>query len=218
MKDKKDVGKSQIIDALNWRYATKKFDTSKKVSESDLNELLEAMRLSASSFGIQPWKFLVITNKSIREKIKGAAWGQAQVTDASHLIVLCVKKGLDKKYMSEYVKFVETDRGLKAGALKGFEDMLHGYIDSSSGKVDDWSRRQVYIVLGNLLTSAALKRIDACPMEGFDAGKVDEILGLEKKGFGVAVMCPIGYRASDDDYAKHKKTRFPLNSIVERLN
>ncbi|MEK6926970.1 MAG: NAD(P)H-dependent oxidoreductase [Nanoarchaeota archaeon] len=218
MVNKKEGSQSDLISSLNWRYATKKFDSSKKVSEKDLNELLEAMRLTPSSFGIQPWKFLVVTNKEIREKIKGAAWGQAQVTDASHLIVLCIRKGLDKKYMSEYVKFVESERGFKSGMLKGFEKMLHEYLDNFSGNVEDWSKKQVYLVLGNLLTSAALKKIDACPMEGFDAAKVNEILGLEKKGLGAVLMCPIGFRASDDKYANHKKVRFSLKKIVEKID
>jgi len=198
---------SQVIKALNWRYATKKFDPSKKVSDEDLNELLEVLRLAPSSWGLQPWKFIVVTNPELRKKLREHAWGQPQVTDASHLIVLAARTDLDEKYVKEYVKEISKQRGVSLESVKGYEDMMTDFVKGTSKEeLIHWAKKQVYLALGMLLEAAALKHIDACPMEGFDAQKFDEV--LELKNLTAAVLCTIGYRSPDDPASKLEKVRF----------
>ena len=207
--------KNFFIDALNWRYATKQFDTTKKISEKDLNELLESARLSASSFGLQPWKFVVVEDKKLREKLRENGFGQPQITDASHLIVLCSVKNLDEKYVRKYAEHTAKIRGIPVESLKGFEDMLVGFA-KQLGKQEmlNWTKKQTYIALGTLLSACALKKIDASPMEGFNPEKFDEILGLEKLGLASAVLCAVGYRSEKDETQNYKKVRFDMKDIV----
>lgn len=203
-----------LIPALKWRYATKQFDPTKKVPETEFNELTEALRLSASSFGLQPWKFFVIKNPAIRAKIREHAWGQSQVTDASHLIVLAARKGIDDEYIRHFIKATAETRKTTIEALKGYEDMMLNAVRNMPPEaVTAWNQRQVYIALGTLLLAAAEKGIDACPMEGFDPKKVDEVLGL--KDFTVTAICPVGYRAASDSYATAAKVRFPASEVIE---
>lgn len=204
-----------ILNALQWRYATKKFDTTKKVSEKDFNFLLEATRLSASSFGLQPFKILVIKNPSIREELKAAAWNQPQITEASHLIVFAAKKNLGEKDVEEYLSLIAKERNVHIDTLKSFKDMLQGFVEGATPeKMTEWSKKQAYIALGTLLETAALYNIDACPMEGFDAAQFDTILNLDKDHLTAAVICTLGYRASDDEAAKQKKVRFPKDKLI----
>jgi len=211
--------KSNIIESLEWRYATKKFDQAKKVSDADLNEILEAGRLAPSSFGLQPWKFIVITNPELRKELKEVTWSQPQVCDASHLIVLAVRTDVNEAYIKNYVKKIAEVRKVPVENLKGYEEMMVGAIKGKSkdtiNHIIDWSARQVYIALGFMLETAALKKIDACPMEGFDAEKYDEILGLKKDNLHAVVLMPVGHRA-DDPAAKMPKVRFDQKDIVIR--
>jgi len=207
--------KNSFIDALNWRYATKKFDSAKKISEKDLNELLESARLSASSFGLQPWKFVVVEDKNLREKLKGEGFGQPQITDASHLIVLCSIRNLDEKYIKKYIEHVAKIRGISVDALKGSEDMMVGFAKQLGKQAMlEWTKKQTYIALGTLLSACALKKIDASPMEGFNPEKFDEILGLEKLGLASTVLCAVGYRSEKDETQHYKKVRFEMKDIV----
>lgn len=205
-----------IIEDLNWRYATKIFDPTKKVSEADLKELLEALRLSASSFGIQPWKFVVVTDKKLREELRKNARDQPQVTDASHLIVLCARTNVDENHVKKHVNEIARTRDVTAHSLKDYESSMAGSV-KRKGKEEilEWSIRQVYIALGALLTACAVKRIDACPMEGFDRTAFDRILGLKNESLTSAVLCPVGYRG-DDKHASAKKVRFPQDEIIIR--
>ena len=199
--------KNKIIEQLNWRYATKVFNKNKKVEDKDLNILLEAMRLSPSSFGIQPWKFVLVKNAQIREKIKEAAYGQNQITDASYLLVFCAK-----------TKIAESDIDKLVGDNKDYKNVIMGAITNRSDHdLLNWNARQVYIALGFLLETCALMKIDACPMEGFDNAKVDEILGLKEMGLTSMVMCPIGYRSNEDKYSKKEKFRFCLEELVLKV-
>ncbi len=206
----------KIIPALNWRYATKKFDAKKKLSDNEVSVLLESLRLAPSSFGIQPWKFLVITNSEIRKKIMEASWNQKQVVEASHLIVITVDKHVNESLIKKYITQVAKVRKVTIDSLKGFQDML---INFRKGLTDeqavDWAKKQAYIALGFLMESASLVGVDSCPMEGFDSKKVDEILGLDKKRLTTAVMCPVGFRASDDNYSKETKVRFDEKDVIE---
>ena len=207
--------KNSFIDALNWRYATKKFDSAKKISEKDLNELLESARLSASSFGLQPWKFVVVEDKNLREKLKGEGFGQPQITDASHLIVLCSIRNLDEKYIKKYIEHVAKIRGISVDALKGSEDMMVGFAKQLGKQAMlEWTKKQTYIALGTLLSACALKKIDASPMEGFNPEKFDEILGLEELDLVSTVLCAVGYRSEKDETQHYKKVRFEMKDIV----
>jgi nitroreductase len=199
---------------LNWRYATKKFDPSKKISKQDLTRLLEALRFSPSSYGLQPWKFVIIHDPVLRKKLRPHAWDQPQVTDADTLIVFCVLKTMDEEYVKNYVDLIATVRGVTKESLSGYEQKI---MSSLKGKgpeaISQWMKHQVYIALGVFLAECAHRKIDACPMEGFDPKKFDEILGLPKEGLESVVLCAIGYRASDDKYARSKKVRFDKKDV-----
>jgi nitroreductase len=209
---------TDIIKALNWRYATKTFDAAKKVSEGDKAVLIEALRLSPSSFGLQPWRFFIVTDPEVRKKLRAAAYDQPQVTDASFLVVFTVNKNVDDKYVDGYTKAIADTRGVPIESLKGFEDGIKGSLKGKTqAEVTAWSSRQVYIALGTLLTSAAVLGVDACPMEGFDNAKVDEILGLGSLGFASLAFAAVGYRATGDKYANAKKVRFPKEQVITEI-
>lgn len=205
-----------IIDSLNWRYATKVFDPNKKVSDTDLKTILEALRLSPSSFGLQLWKFVVVTNQDLKNKLVEQSWGQKQVADCSHLLVLCRPEKVTHEDVDHYVNDIAKTRGVSEGTLTGYGNMMKTVIDNlKEDQLKAWLEKQIYIALGVLHTVCADLKIDSCPMEGFVAGSYDEILGFTQKGLKTVVVCPIGYRSSDDKYASLKKVRFPLNEVVE---
>jgi nitroreductase len=199
---------STLLDNLNWRYATKKFDAAKKISTADLNTLKEAVRLSASSYGLQPYKVVIVENPELREQLKGAAYGQTQITDASHLFIFANDLNLDAKSVEAYINNISETRGVPAEALGGFSDMMNGVIGSlSSDAKNNWTAKQTYIALGNLLSSAAELRIDATPMEGFNPAAFNEILGFDKLGLNASVIATIGYRHEEDEAQHYKKVR-----------
>lgn len=207
-----------VISALNWRYATKKFDATKKISVSDFDTLLESVRLSPSSLGLQPWKIVVVTDAKLREKLKIAAHGQSQVLDASHLIVFAARKNLDEKYINSYLGNVAQIRKQRDEDLSGYKQMI---LSSTSTKnkqqISEWNARQAYIALGVLLESAALLKIDACPMEGFDPIQFDTILNLTETDYSSVVIAPVGYRSLEDKYANAPKARFAKKDIIIEL-
>lgn len=199
-----------------WRYATRKFDTTKKLSQEQLDELTEALRLSASSYGLQPWKFIVVENPELRVKLREYAWDQAQLTDASQVIVLCAKTDLTTDDVHAYLDAIVKERGMTREQLKTFEDMLtSGPLQMPKDALSNWMIRQVYIALGFVLSAAAQLQIDACPMEGFDKTKFDEVLGLKEKGLQSVVLCAVGFRAADDMVAGMAKVRFPREQMIE---
>ena len=207
---------NNFLDSLKWRYATKKFDAEKKVSEENMNEILEAGRLSASSFGLQPWKFVVVENKETRQKLKEAGWNQAQITDASHLVILCARRNMEKEYISKFVRKTAEIRNIPYESLKDYEDMMIGSVKGKTQQdLENWNKKQVYIALGTMLSACALKKIDACPMEGFDSTAFDRI--LELKDYTSAAIMAVGYRAEDDAYAQYKKSRFDMKDVVQRV-
>lgn len=199
---------NSYIDQLNWRYATKKFDASKKIASNDLNTLLEGIRLSASSYGLQPYHVFVIDDPEIRGKLKTVSWDQSQITEASGLLVFANKTTFDESLVEAYLKKISETRELPLDALQGYGELMKSKLLALS---DDqkavWASRQVYIALGNLLSAAASLEIDACPMEGFHPGKVNEILGLNEKQLNAVVMATIGYRSKEDHTQYHTKVR-----------
>jgi len=203
-----------LIEKLNWRYATKKFDHTKKLNAEQLDELLKAVQLSPSSAGLQAYKVIVVEDAAIKEQLRAAANNQAQLTDASQVIIFASETNLDEAYAKNYIDLVAKTRNVGRETLAGFEQMLTGNIN----RLDDaqklaWSHKQTYIALGVLLIVAAELGIDACPMEGFNAAKFDELLGLREKGLTTSVIAAIGFRAEDDMYSKLVKVRKPEEEL-----
>ena len=199
---------SNFINDANWRYATKKFDSTKKVSTEDLKTLKEAIRLSASSYGLQPYKVFIIENPELRAKIQPAAWGPAQIVDASQLIVFANMTNFSDKDIDVSLSLTTETRGLPADALKGYGDFMKSKIGVLSEDVrNTWTSKQTYLALGNLLNAAAELRIDVTPIEGFEPDKVNEILGLKQLGLNASVLATIGYRHKDDATQNYVKVR-----------
>jgi nitroreductase len=219
MKNNNTISREQLLDRLNWRYATKQFDSGRKIASADWATLEEALRLSPSSGGLQPWKFIVITDPAMRAKLLPASYGQPQITNASHLVVFAAKKNFGEVDVDAFINHTAATRGVPAESLTPFRDMLVGGIVRAQDEQarDAWARNQAYIALGNLLTSAALLGVDACPMEGFDRAQYDQILGLNDQGYGSAVIATLGYRASTDKYADATKVRFATEQIFTRI-
>ncbi len=205
---------SKVLEALKWRYATKSFDTEKKLSEEQLTLLKEALRLAPSSFGLQPWHFIVVENAAVREKLRAAGYNQAQITDASHFFVLASEKNVDENLVDKYMHNVAAVKNIPVENLGGFRTMLHGAIAMKSAEGRrDWAARQVYIALGVLLTTAALEGIDAAPMEGFDPSQFDEILGLGEKNLESRVIVGVGFRSAADAASQAPKVRYSENEV-----
>lgn len=199
---------SNFLENQNWRYATKQFDASKKISDADFNTLKEAVRLSASSYGLQPYKVVIVENPEVREQLKAAAWGQGQVTDASHLFIFTNDLNLDAVSVDKYISNISEVRGVPTDALGGFSDMMKGVIANLSADAKHiWTAKQTYLALGNLLNAAAELKIDATPMEGFNAAKFNEILGFDKLGLNASVIATVGYRHDEDNSQHFKKVR-----------
>lgn len=206
----------QIIKALNWRYATKIFDPSKIVSEEDLHTILESARLSPSSIGAEMWKFIVITNKEIREKLRVAGYNQPQITDASHLIVLTYRTDVAENLTKEKIERTAKIQNTSESNLEGLKSFLENSVTQKiqSGDLESWIRSQVYIPLGMMIETSALIGVDSCPMEGFESDKVDEILGLKEKNLKSVTMLALGYRG-DDPASKRPKVRRDFNDVIE---
>jgi nitroreductase len=215
----KSIDRTHLLDQLNWRYATKQFDAQRKISAQDWATLEDALQLSPSSGGLQPWKFIVVTDPAVRAKLLPASYGQPQITDASHLVVFAAKKNFDEADVDAHIKHTAEVRGVSPGSLATYRDMLVGGIVKSQDEPARaaWARNQTYIALGNLLTSAALLGIDACPMEGFDRAQYDDILGLSAQGVTTAVIATVGYRSPGDKYAAAPKVRFPKSEIFVQV-
>ena len=209
---------NKIIENLEWRYACKKFDSTKKVSTEDLNTILDGVILTASSYGMQPWEFVVVTNDKVRSDLVAASYNQAQVKDASHLIVLCVRKEIDEKLVDSYIGDISKKRGLDLDSLEGFKKMLMTLVLKEDKQKAAWAKNQVYIALGNLLNICSTLRIDSCPMEGISPKKYGEILGLSELGLKAVLACPIGYRSGDDNYADVSKVRFDKKELIKFID
>lgn len=205
---------SSSLESLQWRYATKQYDTTKKLSDEQRHLITEALRLAPSSFGLQPWKFVHVTDPALREQLKAVAWNQSQLTDASDIFVLCSATSLDEAYVDGYLASIAAIRGIPVESLADFRKMLVGSIAARSTQLAEWNARQLYIALGVALTVAAENRIDATPMEGFDTKKFDEILGLAKYGVESRVILALGFRSSEDKSASAPKARFAEKDVV----
>ena len=213
------ISSENLLQQLNWRYATKQFDPQRKISARDWETLEEALVLSPSSGGLQPWKFIVVTDPAMRAKLTPASYGQPQINAASHLVVFASKMNLNEADVDAHIKHIAEVQGAPFEAFAQLRGMLVGGIVKAldeNGR-NAWARNQVYIALGNLLTSAALLGVDACPMEGFDRAQYDEILGLKAQGFTTAVIATLGYRSPADKYAMAPKVRFPKEQVITHI-
>ncbi len=209
----------QLIEQLNWRYATKQYDPTRKISAQDWAVLEEALVLTPSSVGLQPWTFFVIDDPNVRAKLLLASYGQPQIVDASHLIVFATKTNYSAADVDAHVRQAAKVRGVDVESLEGLRAMALRSVVQGMSDVErrNWAANQTYIALGNLLTSAALLGIDATPMEGFEKHRYDDILGLKARGLTASVVAAVGYRKDTDKYAAVPKVRFPRELVVQHV-
>ena len=208
-----------LIDKLQWRYATKKMDASKVVPQEKLEQILEAIRLSASSSGLQPYEILVVTNKAVREKIRAIAWDQSQITDCSYLLVFAAWDNYTAQRINDAFDMTEEIRNFKSESGTAYrQNLLSNYTARDPEVNFTHAAKQTYIAVGTALIAAAYEEVDCTPMEGFDPAALDEILNLKAKGLRSVVMMPIGYRKSDEDWLVNlKKVRRPKDQFVSRI-
>ncbi len=212
------VSPDAILSQLQWRYATKKFDPTRKIAPDLWAKIEQAAVLAPSSFGLQPWKFVVVTDPEVRKKLHPVSWNQPQILDASHLVVFAAKNPPTPADVERHVVRTAEVRGLQPAALDGFRQMMLGSLTKMTEKdAHNWAARQTYIALGFFLSACALAGVDACPMEGFQAAQYDEILGLKAKGLSAVVIATAGYRSEADPNAKLAKSRFDVTDVVERV-
>lgn len=211
------IAPHQLVSNLQWRYATKKFDPTRKIPDPIWSALEDSLVLAPSSFGLQPWKFFVIQDQNLRQQLLPHSWNQTQVVEASHLVVFAIKTQLDVAYADRYLERMAEVQGVPIDTLAGFGNMLKGFLEKPPLSLDEWAVRQVYIALGQFMVAAAMVGVDTCPMEGFIPAKYDEILGLPQQGYRSVVVCPAGYRDPADKYASRPKVRFPKSMMIGYL-
>ena len=201
---------------LRWRYACKKFDADKVIPRDTWKALEQSLVLAPSSFGLQPWKFVVVTTPAVKELLLPASWGQTQVRDASHLVVFAARNPMTAADVDRYIERIVHVRGVTRESLAGFQKVMHNFLDKPPKglTLNEWAARQTYIALGTFMTAAAAVGLDTCPLEGIQPDKYDEILGLSALGYQTVVACAAGYRAADDRYAHVPKVRFATEDVI----
>jgi nitroreductase len=215
----KIIDRHQLIDQLNWRYATKQYDPTRRISVQDWATLEEALVLTPSSAGLQPWTFFVIDDPNVRAKLLLASYGQPQIVDASHLVVFATKTNYSPADVDAHIQQAARVRGVEVESLEGLRAMALRSVIQGMTDVErrNWAANQTFIALGNLLTSAALLGIDATPMGGFEKCRYDDILGLKARGLTASVVAAVGYRKESDKYATVPKVRFPREIVVQHV-
>jgi nitroreductase len=208
----------QLLAALRWRYATKQFDASRKIPEDIWAAIEESLVLTPSSFGLQPWKFLVVKNPAVRARLLPESWSQPQVTDASHFVVLTARTDLSTADIDAWISRMAEVQGKSPEDVAPLKGMIAGFAERMSEEDRHaWNIRQVYIALGQLMAAAAVLGIDSCPMEGISAPAYDRILGLEGSGYATVVACALGYRSPEDKYAAAPKARFDTAKVIQHV-
>lgn len=208
---------TELLVQLNWRYATKVFDPEEKIHEATMEALEDSLVLSPSSFGLQPWKFIIVEDQAVKEQLLPLSWHQPQTRDCSHFVVMAYNDSFELSEIDRYLKATVEARGGDISDHDGLKRVMAGFIQRSidGATIDDWCKNQVYIALGQLMASAAVLGIDACPMEGINPPEFDKVLGLENSGFKTLVACALGYRDESDKYAILPKIRYPKDEIIE---
>jgi len=209
---------ADLISQLRWRYATKEFDTARKISDDVWAALEESLILTPSSFGLQPWKFVVVTSQEVKDQLVSYSWRQKQPAQCSHFVVFAVNKALTEADVDSYLERIVDVRKVTAESLAGFRKMMTGSIvqGMSEGVRMEWAIRQAYIAIGNFMTAAAVLGVDTCPMEGIDPARYDEVLGLDALGYATCVACAAGYRSATDRYATVPKVRYRPDQVILR--
>lgn len=212
------ISPKELLESLNFRYATKVFDPTRKIEAETWAALEASLVLTPSSFGLQPWRFIVVNSSEIREKLKTSSWGQSQVTDASHLVVFTARTDLSQQDIDAWIRRLSDVQSTPLENLAGYAGMISSFSASmSQSEKQAWNTRQVYIALGQLMTAAAVMKIDTCPLEGISPGDYNEILGLKDTGYTAVVACALGYRSPNDSHAKAKKARFAAETLIKRV-
>ena len=207
-----------IIKSLEWRYASKKFDNTTIISDNKVARLCEAFNLTATSYGLQPLKLIVLKNKELQLKMQSAAFNQSQVSTASHVLIICIEKTIDKAFIDAYFEQMRKIRPNQEDGISSYQKVLtERFENKSNEELKLWATKQAYIALGNLLTVCAVEQIDTCPMEGFLPSEVDSLLKLDDKNLSSVLLLPIGYRDKNDIGANEEKVRRPLSEIIETI-
>ena len=212
------ISSAQLLESLNWRYATKAFDPDRKIDAQLWRTLQESLVLAPSSYGLQPWKFISVhNNPDLQAQLMAASWNQTQPRDASHFVVFAVRKDIGAEHLDRYLARTAEVRGTSVEAMAGFRKVIAQSLDGAreKGTLDTWQSHQIYIALGQFMVAAALLGIDTCPMEGIDKAKFDELLGLDTGKWATVVACAAGYRSEGDKYATTPKVRFDLEEVFE---
>jgi nitroreductase len=202
---------------LHWRYATKRFDPSRRIDAETWGVIEQSLVLTPSSFGLQPWKFIVISSQEIKDQLPAISWGQSQPKDCSHMVVFASLQELTADHVDHFLEKTSRVRSVPLASLEGYRKVILGFMDATRGQHAVWSAHQAYIALGQLMATAAALGIDACPMEGIVPAKYDEFLGLAGGPYATRVGCALGYRHSEDGYARNPKVRFEPEEVIERL-
>lgn len=210
---------AHLLETLQWRYATQKFDPNQKIAPPLWEALEHAMVLTPSSIGLQPWKFIVVTDQAMKDRLVPASFRQAKVAECSHFVVFTVRRNLGHDHVDRHIARMVEVRGVAPESLGKFRQMATGNLDRAreEGRLDLWQTHQVFIALGQFMVSAAVLGVDTCPMEGLEPEKYDEILGLKDTGYATVVACCAGYRLPDDKYATTKKVRFKPEDVIVRI-
>lgn len=207
-----------LLQDLRWRYATKKFDAAKAIPTELWSAVEESLVLTPSSFGLQPWHFVVITDEAVRAELMGHSWNQPQVADCSHFLVLTARKDIDEAFINAFIASTAEKRGLAVESLEEYRQMMVGFVLGMDAEARfAWAKLQTYIALGQVMSSAAHLGLDACPLEGISPAEYDRVLGFEEKGLGTTVACAFGYRSAEDKYAELAKVRNPLENLITRI-
>jgi nitroreductase len=202
------------IESLQWRYATKKFDSQKSLDKSQLEVLAQAFNLTATSYGLQPCRLVIVQDQDLKEKMVPLSYGQLQVKDASAVLVICTTS-VDANYVKDYFSIVKKERNTPDEVIQPFQDFLaNTFSKKEVVETEQWAKNQAYLTLGNLLTVCAQQKIDSCPMEGFVPEEIDQLLGLQEKGLKSTLLLPVGYRSEDDAMSQLKKVRRPQQEMV----
>ena len=213
------ISTTDLLQQLKWRYAVKEFDPSERIPDEVIETLEESLVLTPSSFGLQPWKFIIVGDQSLKDQMPGISWNQPQPKECSHMVLLAIKRDFAESDVNRFIECLAEARQVSEESLEGYRNFAGGFVAQgvSEGWIEHWSTHQVYIAIGQLMASAALLGVDACPMEGIQADAYDELLGLNSSEYHVVLGCALGYRSEGDKYASMPKARYSKASVVERL-